>query len=192
MSSLPSQRQDQILKWLQEKQTLTIDELVQHFGVSVMTIHRDLDALAQMGLAEKVYGGVMLAKFKVDDPTVCPMCSITISDRTRFIIKLVSGDTLQACCPHCGLMMMDGQAVKSALTRDFLYERVINVLQATYVIGSRVILCCSPSVLTFALHEDAERFQQGFGGQVMTYTEAQAALHHQHHSMHHHPPDDHG
>lgn len=189
MTILPSQRQDQILKWLQEKQSLTIDEMVQFFGVSIMTIHRDLDALAQMGLVEKVYGGVMLNKAKTDDSSTCPMCNSTISDRTRFIIKLATSDTTQACCPHCGLMLMDGQAVKSALTRDFLYERVTNVLQATYVMGSHVILCCSPSVLCFAIREDAERFQMGFGGQVMTYEEAQAALHHQHGSMHHHPPD---
>lgn len=189
MSILPSQRQDQILKWLQERQSLTIDELVQFFGVSVMTIHRDLDALSQMGLAEKVYGGVMLTKVRGDDPSSCPMCNSAIADRTRFIIKLASGESLQACCPHCGLMMMEGQPIKSALTRDFLYERVINVLQATYVLGSRVSLCCSPSALCFALREDAESFQRGFGGQVMTYEEAQAALHHQHGSMHHHPPD---
>lgn len=184
MRPLPSQRQELILKWLHDQQSLTVEELVQHFEVSVMTIHRDLDALAQMGLVEKVYGGVVLTKLKPDEPTTCPMCKMAIADRTRFTLNLMNGETLHACCPHCGLMLMADHPIKSALTRDFLYERVTNVLQATYVVGSDVILCCSPSVLCFALAEDAERFQVGFGGAVMTYHEAQAALCHQHADPH--------
>jgi hypothetical protein len=184
MNSLPSQRQELILKWLQEKESLTIDELSQHFSVSIMTIHRDLDNLTQAGLVEKVHGGVMLAKSRADTALCCDMCAMSVSPRTSFVIRLISGETLQACCPHCGLMMMSGQTIKSALTPDFIYNRMNNVLQAFYVIESRVMLCCSPSVICFANHEDALSFQVGFGGQVAPYPEARELLLAKHHCMH--------
>ncbi len=186
MSSLPSQRQELIMKWLKDKQALTIDELCQEFGVSNMTIHRDLDALVQAGVAEKVHGGVTLAKPKTADPSLCRMCGLPVTIRTGFVIHLQSGEMFQACCPHCGLLSMEGQAIKSALTSDFIYCRMTNVLQATYVIESRVLLCCAPSVLCFSMVEDAVSFQAGFGGQIASYTEAQHWLsaQHYHHGKH--------
>lgn len=181
MPNLPSQRQEAILTWLQEKQTLTIDQLCRHFGVSNMTIHRDLDSLVQAGLVEKVHGGVMIAKPKPIAPTQCQMCGMTISTRTQFVIHTLEDETFQACCPHCGLMLMQGKAIKSALASDFIFCRMTNVLQATFVLESRIVLCCAPSVLCFASQEDAASFQVGFGGWLANYAETQAWLADQHH-----------
>ncbi len=58
---IPSGRQQQILTWLETEQRLTIKQLVDRFYVSGMTIHRDLDKLAEKGLVTKVHGGVELA-----------------------------------------------------------------------------------------------------------------------------------
>ncbi len=55
-----SERQGRILKLLEEKKTVTIPELTEACGVSVITIRRDLDALAGKGLIRKVYGGASL------------------------------------------------------------------------------------------------------------------------------------
>src|SRR3954470_12497802 len=38
-----------------------VSQLVQEFGVSDMTIRRDLEALAERGLVDKVHGGATLA-----------------------------------------------------------------------------------------------------------------------------------
>jgi hypothetical protein len=34
------------------------------------------------------------------------------------------------------------------------------------------VLCCSPSILSFSNRDDATRFTQGFGGEVMDFVRA--------------------
>lgn len=51
-------RQEQMNMYIQEHEAVTIKELQGHFNqVSLMTIHRDLDALAEAGFVTKVRGG---------------------------------------------------------------------------------------------------------------------------------------
>ncbi len=166
------ERQDQILQWLQEKGSLTIDQLVKQLSVSVMTIHRDLDTLVSKGLAVKVHGGVTLPE-RFGKPAhfpSCALCGLPIQERTAFTIQLESGELIQACCPHCGFLLMaqhEGRGMVSALTKDFLYGRTTLAAQAVYVLESQVTLCCVPSVLSFASREDAAHFQKGFGGELI-------------------------
>ena len=58
-------------------------------------------------------------------------------------------------------------AVASALVADFLYGRMVNCRSASYVMEPQVSYCCTPSIVAFERREDAQRFQQGFGGRVM-------------------------
>jgi len=64
----------------------------------------------------------------------------------------------------------------SALTTDYLYGKMVNVRQASYLIESDIKPCCTPSVLSFASEEDTRRFQKGFGGMVMDYQQAILAV----------------
>lgn len=54
----PAERRTQILRLVQERGNVKITELSRIFGVSGMTIHRDLVKLEENGLLEKSYGGV--------------------------------------------------------------------------------------------------------------------------------------
>ena len=65
--------------------------------------------------------------------------------------------------------------VEAALARDFLFGRMVNAFDASYVIDADVRLCCVPSTICFATAADAERFERGFGGRVTTYATAQAS-----------------
>lgn len=56
---LPSDRRERIFNVVLQKHTVTIAELASQFGVSEMTIRRDLQALEQEGLVEAVYGGAV-------------------------------------------------------------------------------------------------------------------------------------
>jgi len=56
---LPVDRRQQILALLEEQGSLTISALSAVFQVSEMTIHRDLDLLAEEGLLRKVRGGAV-------------------------------------------------------------------------------------------------------------------------------------
>jgi DeoR/GlpR family transcriptional regulator of sugar metabolism len=50
-------RRETIIELLLEQDSVTVRDLVERFGVSAMTIHRDLDSLESMGVLRKVRGG---------------------------------------------------------------------------------------------------------------------------------------
>ncbi len=190
MSFSPDVRRMQILAWLSENRMLTIDELVERLDVSAMTVHRDLDFLVSSRKVVKVHGGAMIAEERAEKTGPrCALCDRSIPHRTAFKIRTEDGQTLYACCPHCGLLLLaELTTAVSGLARDFLYGRMVNVRQAAYLIESSVSACCVPSTLCFASEDDARRFQTGFGGQVLSFEAANAFLvrhhsgsHHQHH-----------
>ena len=180
MGELPTARQDQILHWLGESPSLSIDELVSRLGVSTMTVHRDLDQLARSGKVEKVHGGVIRAEAHSRHTRalqLCHLCEAPISERTQVIIQPSHGEPIYACCPHCGILLLaEFEQPISILAKDFIYGRVVNARTAAYLVNSDITLCCQPNYLCFSSPQDALKFQNGFGGQIMTFDEAQAAL----------------
>jgi len=50
-------RRRELLKIVQSRKSVSLDELVEHLNVSRMTVHRDLDMLASRGLLRKQRGG---------------------------------------------------------------------------------------------------------------------------------------
>ena len=59
---LSIQRRNEIRSLLLEKENITVKEVMSRFGVSVETVRRDFDILAQEGFLNKVYGGAALKK----------------------------------------------------------------------------------------------------------------------------------
>ncbi|MGC4789721.1 DeoR/GlpR family DNA-binding transcription regulator [Micromonospora sp. DT178] len=58
---LARQRQTAILELIRQRGGVRVSHLVSRFGVSDMTIRRDLETLAERGLIDKVHGGATLA-----------------------------------------------------------------------------------------------------------------------------------
>src|SRR3954467_12011418 len=58
---LAQQRQAAILDLVRRHGGVRVSQLVRQFGVSDMTIRRDLEALAERGLVDKVHGGATVA-----------------------------------------------------------------------------------------------------------------------------------
>jgi DeoR/GlpR family transcriptional regulator of sugar metabolism len=58
---LARQRRDRILEALRASGGVRVAELTEQLQVSYMTVRRDLDALAEQGLVEKVHGGATVA-----------------------------------------------------------------------------------------------------------------------------------
>jgi len=58
---LAQQRQSAILDLIRREGGVKVSQLVHRFGVSDMTIRRDLEALADRGLVDKVHGGATIA-----------------------------------------------------------------------------------------------------------------------------------
>jgi hypothetical protein len=153
-----------------------MEEMQEHFGISIATIYRDAQALINAGAAQHVTGGLTAALPGDQIQTQCRFCGKTVNPRTIFLIQTRDGAQRTACCPHCGLMAINHPDVMSAMASDFLYGRMVNARQAGYLVESTVSLCCEPSVLCFSNFEEARQFQQGFGGEVCTLEQAEARL----------------
>jgi len=169
-----SPRQREILKFVTRKGDATIEEIQRAVGISQATSYREAQALTQAGLVSKIPGGISL----VESPSKrCIQCGQEGNSRVSFLIEDKDGLTMVACCAHCGLMALAKRSdISSAMTTDFINGTLLNARQAWYVLGSEVNLCCSPSVLSFLQRETAERFSQGFGGDVVDFARAQTKI----------------
>lgn len=186
MKTHPSKREKQILTQVQQKGSVPIKELVETLNVSAMTIHRDLNKLAAEGVVVKSHGQVSLPQpAPANSADLCAMCGKGVSERTVFILSLKNGEQRKGCCAHCGLMLHEHlRNVWQAMTPDFLRGHMLTANQAFYVVQSELNICCMPSVLSFGLKEDAEKFSKGFGGHI---ADMQDAIHILQGMMHAHP-----
>jgi len=173
---LAIERRDYILEKLRSRGRVQVSELSETLGVSRMTIHRDLDVLVQEGLIEKVFGGAILVGSQQQEDTIghCAMCGRPINSRTRVVLQTQAGEQIEACCPHCALLLLETRDdLVSGLATDFIHGKMINLKTATFLVNPEVIVCCTPPVLCFADQETARRFQLGFGGELKNLREAQ-------------------
>ena len=173
------QRRQEILNHLTKNDSGSIQELAELLSVSTMTIHRDLDQLGEDGVVVKVHGGAILrptTPLEANHASTCPMCQQGVREQLAFVLQFDDESQKQACCPHCGLMIMSMQNPTLVLATDFLYGNKVNALQATYLIDPDLKTCCAPAVIAFTSLDDAQRFQQGFGGEIATFTETKDFL----------------
>ena len=174
---LATERRQKILAELEATGRVRVNDLSKTLDVSRMTIHRDLSQLADEGLLEKVFGGAVAVVQEPAGKEGCVMCGMGNQERTAFVVNCADGSQLQACCPHCGIMVLTAreQAV-SAMAADFLHGRMINVRSAFFLVDPDLTVCCTPTVLCFGTQRDAEKFQSGFGGEIMNLVQAQTYL----------------
>lgn len=182
---LPRERQQRLKRMIRERGYLKVAELSRTFGVSEMTIHRDIRRLEAEGWVVKTHGGVAWAEEGESagaaraEADRCIYCLRPVDRRHAYRLILKGGRVESACCAHCGLLrlhQLDGQ-VEHALCQDFLRGTTISAGQAWYLVESDMdIGCCQPQVLCFQACSDAERFRQGFGGRLLTFEEALNAL----------------
>lgn len=169
-------RQRYILDSLASQDAVSIGDLANRLGVSPMTIHRDLDQLERAGQLRKVRGGAVPVAPPSEADDACLACYAPLNPRTQVVLHLADGSQRRACCPHCGLMALsrEQESVVSFLVTDFLYGRSANGRTAAYVAEPSISLCCTPTILAFEDTHDAQRFQAGFGGQLLDLDGARA------------------
>ena len=69
-SSGPVGRRKALLDFLLPIGSAQVDELAAHFGVSRMTVHRDLKVLEEQGIVRRVHGGVTVHSSNLADSTI--------------------------------------------------------------------------------------------------------------------------
>ena len=177
MAQRPSLREKTILTEVRRRGAVSIQALADRLGVSLMTIHRDINKLVAGGSVEKARGEIRLPKRSAEIEDGCAMCGKTVLSRTAFVVTLGTGEQKRACCAHCGLMIqMMAKDAWQAMATDFLHGHIISATQAHYVIGSLVHVCCVPSVLSFSSRDDAVRFSKGFSGQPLAFADTMLHL----------------
>ncbi len=62
---LQLERQNQLLQWLQHKGFLSTIDVAKHFGVSQMTIWRDIESLEEQGWSSGVHGGLAIPDWEL-------------------------------------------------------------------------------------------------------------------------------
>ncbi len=62
------ERQNEIAKLIQSRQTVSNAELMERFGISIETVRRDLAQLEKQGVLERVYGGAVRKSFLNTEP----------------------------------------------------------------------------------------------------------------------------
>lgn len=106
----------------------------------------------------------------------CIVCGMDVSEypHTRYVIETTEGKKYVTCGVQCGLTLhlRFGDKWKSASATDLLSNRPFNVREGFYVYKSSVISDMAPGFIAFKSKVNAEKFAQGFGGQVVTYEEA--------------------
>lgn len=174
---LPIERRNQIIKIIQEEQSIKISELSKLFSVSEMTIHRDLKPLIAENLIVKTFGGVALnhQHQTLNNNQSCTYCHQATNNRLEYRLILKDNISEVTCCAHCGLLRHHqlGDQIEQAICHDFLRQTTISARLAWYVFDTTLdIGCCQPQVLPFEEEVHAHKFVKGFGGKIHPFSEA--------------------
>lgn len=196
-----SERRKELIGWLEAEGSLSLLEIVERFGVSKMTAHRDLEALESRHALKRIHGGAVTLEKPATAPATataatpppfaatgqgsCVICFRPTGQHLLYSLTLHNGEQRLTCCPHCGVSahLMLGDQVAMALTADYLTGRPHPVQGSFFVLGSAAVPCCRPSMLTFEDLAMAQRFQTGFGGTLgsledaISYLQEEMSLH---------------
>ena len=106
----------------------------------------------------------------------CIICGMDVSKypHTKYVVTTTEGKDFVTCGVQCGLTLhlQLKEKFKSATASDLLSNRSFDAQKGFYVYKSTVITDMAPGFISFITKANAEKFQKGFGGKVVTYQEA--------------------
>ena len=142
MKTLPHIRKQEILDTLRQRGSIDVQELSKRFGVTYMTIHRDLQALEEEGLLSRVYGGAVAAAApetprKAEGPKPSPSAAgyVQAPEANRLIANAAAGQVRDG-----DIILMHELYQNSyeafCIILDLLYEDGYEVVTVTELLGS--------------------------------------------------------
>ena len=106
----------------------------------------------------------------------CILCGMDVSKypHTKYVVRTTEGEEFVTCGVQCGLTLhlRLKEKFKSATATDIFSNRSFDAQKGFYVYKSTVITDMAPGFISFITRANAEKFQKGFGGKVLTYQEA--------------------
>ncbi|WP_344413668.1 DeoR/GlpR family DNA-binding transcription regulator [Pseudonocardia ailaonensis] len=132
MSLLARQRQELILEHVRERGAVRVSDLAEEFGVSDMTVRRDLDVLARRRLVDKVHGGA----------TAIGTAELASTEEPGFVVK--SGRQQaekEAIAAAAAELVAPGTAIglSAGTTTAALARRLTEVAELTVVTNSMAV-----------------------------------------------------
>ncbi|MER8461506.1 DeoR/GlpR family DNA-binding transcription regulator [Mesorhizobium sp. M1396] len=116
------ERREEIADYVIKLGQVRIDDLVEHFGVSRMTIHRHIDRLAQQGVLRKLHGAV----------TVQPSGLYESAFRYRVTVNRAEKDALARAALDCveagQVVMLDDSSTANAVATLLLDVKPLTVI----------------------------------------------------------------
>jgi DeoR/GlpR family transcriptional regulator of sugar metabolism len=92
------ERQEQLLRFVEQRQRVTVNQICEQFDISLATARRDLDALAEQGKLQRVHGGAIPARKAPPEPPILQRSAEQSDEKQRIgeaAAKLVNdGDTV--------------------------------------------------------------------------------------------------
>lgn len=176
---LPIERQQQILTWLEQEETLRVSDISKRLAVSEMTVYRDLNPLIEQQKVLKTSNGITLIPKTYASSNHCSYCYK--DSHTRLSVQLIKKNqhVEHACCPHCGLLRFQDieNEVSQIICHDFLRDTTLSAKKATFLMHADIDLnCCHPQVIAFESSKQVKQFQVGFGGKIYDFKEAIQAI----------------
>lgn len=78
---LTNERHDYILKLLEEKRTVKLQDLVEKTDASESTLRRDLNELESLGKLERVFGGAILPMHNLQEPSIADKSTRNLKEK---------------------------------------------------------------------------------------------------------------
>jgi len=129
-------RRYEIKKLISEQKQISIQEITRRFNISIATARRDLDALADQGILERVHGGAQLVKKAPPEMPTILRSNEQVEEKERIanaMVKMInSGDTLFL---GSGTTVME---VARRLPQQYNLTVITNSLLVADVLASRV------------------------------------------------------
>ncbi len=77
------ERQQRLLRFIEQQQRITVNQIVEHFDVSLATARRDLEVLADQGKVQRVHGGAIAVRQALPEPPVLQRAAEQSSEKAR-------------------------------------------------------------------------------------------------------------
>ncbi len=77
------ERQQRLLRFIEQQQRITVNQIVEYFDVSLATARRDLETLADQGKVQRVHGGAIAVRQALPEPPVLQRAAEQTPEKMR-------------------------------------------------------------------------------------------------------------
>jgi DeoR family glycerol-3-phosphate regulon repressor len=136
MSVNTNPRQILLLEELRNRKSATVEQLAETLGVTLQTVRRDVQRLAEQGLLSRFHGGVRLPSSTVENIAHNQRESLNSAGKAR-----IAHAVAQAVPNHCSLILNIGTTTE-AIAKALLRHQGLRVI--TNNLNVAAILCGNP------------------------------------------------